>query len=96
MRELAAEDDLRGKLKEIAKFAPKLVKETSKIPEKRRANLLKVGKLAEREVIEDARDFLAGRFKASIIVHGEDEKQRYDPKQRAVLSIPCRPAIYIE
>ena len=96
MREFAAEDDLRGKLKEIAKFAPKLVKETGKMPEKRRANLLKVGKLKERGVIEDAKDFLADRFKANIIVYSEDEKERYDPKLRAMLSMPCRPAIYIE
>ena len=96
MREFAAEDDLKGKLREIAKFASKVVQEMSKIPEKRRANLLKIGTLKEKEVIEEAKDFLADRFKARIIVYSEDEKERYDPKLRARLSMPCRPAIYIE
>jgi len=96
MREFALADDLKEKLKEVAKFTSKIVQETSRMPEKRTANLLKVGELKEKEVIEEAKDFLAGRFDARIIVHGENEKQCYDPKQRATLSIPCRPAIYIE
>jgi len=96
MKEFAAEDDLKGKLREIAKFTSKVVQETSKIPEKRRANLLKIGMLKEKKVIEEAKDFLADRFKARIIVYSEDEKERYDPRLRAMLSMPCRPAIYIE
>jgi len=96
MREFAAEDDLREKLKEVAMFAAKVVQEMSKISEKRRANLLEIGTLKEKEVIEEAKDFLADRFKARIIVYSENEKERYDPKLRATLSMPCRPAIYIE
>jgi hypothetical protein len=96
MREFAAEDDLREKLKEIAKFASKVVQEMSKMSKKRRGNLLEIGTLKEKEVIEEAKDFLADRFKARIIVYSENEKERYDPKLRATLSTPCRPAIYIE
>ena len=96
MRGLAAEEDLKGKLKEVAKFASKVVQETGKVPEKRRVNLLRIGSLKEKEVIEAAKDFLADRFRARIIVYGDDEKKRYDPKRRAMLSMPCRPAIYIE
>jgi len=96
MKEFAAEDDLKEKLKEVAKFATKAVQEMGKISEKRRANLLKVGTLKEKKVIEEAKDFLSDRFKAHIIVYNEDEKERYDPKLRAMLSMPCRPAIYIE
>jgi leucyl-tRNA synthetase len=96
MREFAAEDYLREKLKEVAKFASKVVQEMGKISEKTRANLLKIGTLKEKEVIEDAKVFLADRFRARIIVYTEDEEERYDPKLRATLSMPCRPAIYIE
>jgi leucyl-tRNA synthetase len=96
MREFAAEDDLRAKLKEVAKFAVKAMQEMGKTSEKRRADLSKIGTLKEKEVIEDAKDFLADRFKARIIVYSEDEKERYDPKLRAMLSMPCRPAIYVE
>ncbi len=96
MRELASEQELKGKLKEVAKFASKVMQETSRIPEKRKADILKVGMLKEKEVINNAKAFLAARFKTCIIVHGEDENERYDPKSRATLSVPYRPAIYIE
>jgi leucyl-tRNA synthetase len=96
MKEFAAEDYLKGKLKEVSKFAAKVVQEMGKISEKRKANLLEIGMLKEKKIIDEAEDFLADRFKARIIVYSEDEKERYDPRLRAVLSMPCRPAIYIE
>ena len=96
MKELAAEEDLKKNLKEIAKFASKTVKEVSTIPEKRRENMLKIRAFNEKEVMEDARDFLEERFKAQIIVCNEENKGCYDPKQKAVMSMPYRPAIYIE
>jgi leucyl-tRNA synthetase len=96
MREAASEEDLKGKLKDVAKFASRVIQETSKIPEKRRANLLRMGTMREKRAIEDAKEFLAHRFKAHIVVHNEDEKERHDPKLKATLSMPCRPAIYIE
>ena len=96
MKELAADEDMKGKLKQAAKFTSKILQETGKIPEKRRAKLLQIGALNEKKVIEDGKDFLTERIKARIIVSREDEKNRYDPKQKAMLSIPCRPAIYIE
>ena len=96
MKELAADEDMKGKLKQAAKFTSKILQETGKIPEKRKAKLLQIGALNEKKVIEDGKDFLTDRVKARIIVSREDEKNRYDPKQKATLSIPCRPAIYIE
>jgi len=96
MRELAAEKDLKEKLKEVAKYTSKVKQETSKMPEKRRENLLETGVLKEKDVIEEAKEFLSDRFRALIIVYDEDEKECYDPKLRAKLSTPCRPAIYIE
>jgi len=96
MNELAQEEYLKGKLKKVAKFASKTIHETNRMSEKRRANLLKIGMLEEKEVIEDAKNFLNNRFKARITVYGEDEKERYDPKLRAKFSMPHRPAIYIE
>jgi len=96
MKELAVEEDLKRNLKEVAKFASKMVKEVSRIPEKRRENLLKIKVFNEKEVIEDAKDFLRERFKAQIKVYNEEDKERHDPLQRAVTAMPCRPAIYIE
>jgi hypothetical protein len=50
----------------------------------------------EKEVIEDASNFLKERFSARIKVCGEEAEGLYDPKQRAGLALPGQPAIYIE
>ena len=96
MKEFAADKDLNENIKDVAKFASKIVEEISRVPEKRRENLLKVKAFNEKDVIEDARGFLMDRFKAQIMVYSEEDKERYDPRQRAVMAMPCRPAIYIE
>jgi hypothetical protein len=41
-------------------------------------------------------NFLEERFNAKVAVYSEEDKARYDPKQRAALAIPRQPAIYIE
>jgi len=96
MKDFAADEDLKKNIKEIAKFTSKTLEEIKRIPEKRRENLLKVKASNEKDVIEDAKVFLMDRFKAQIMVYNEEDKERYDPRQRAVLAMPCRPAIYIE
>jgi FAD synthase len=96
MKEFAADKDLKENIKDVAKFASKIVEEISRVPEKRRENMLKIRAFNEKEVMEDARDFLQERFKAQIIVYNEEDKACYDPKQKAVMSMPYRPAIYIE
>jgi leucyl-tRNA synthetase len=96
MKELAATGDLKKRLKEIAKFAPKMLRDVGGISEVRRQSLLKVGMFDEKAMIADAASFLEDRFKAHIMVYAEQDVERYDPKQRSMLSMPCRPAIYIE
>jgi leucyl-tRNA synthetase len=96
MKELAAAEDLKSRMKEVANFASKLVKEVSRIPEKRKENALRIEMLREKEVIENAEAFLAQKFNAQIIVYSEEDEKRYDPKNRATVSAPYRPAIYIE
>ena len=96
MKELAAEKELRENLKAIANFTARTVKALNRTPENRRAKILKIQKIDENKIIEDAMDFLKERFNAQIIVYGEEEKERYDPRQRAVMAMPYHPAIYIE
>jgi leucyl-tRNA synthetase len=96
MKELAADEELKRRLKEVAGFASKMVKEVGKIPEKRRSSMMMVKALDEEKVIEDAKDFLMQRFNAQITVYKEEDDRRYDPKNKASVSVPYRPAIYIE
>ncbi|MDQ4056447.1 MAG: leucine--tRNA ligase, partial [Thermoproteota archaeon] len=49
--------------------------------------------------LNDAKKLLSiesGNAQAEIIVHSEDEKQKYDPREKSKYSRPFKPAIYIE
>jgi leucyl-tRNA synthetase len=96
IKELVAEDDLKKNMKEVANFAQKTLKEVNRIPQDRREKVLKIKTLNEKTAIEDADDLLKQRLKAQIMVYDEEDSQRYDPKNKAALSTPFKPAIYIE
>ncbi len=96
MKELAKDDHMKTNLAEVAKFAAKTVKEANRMPQQKRENILQMKKLDEKEAIKSAENFLSERFKAQIMVYDEEEKGRYDPRKRATLSAPFKPAIYIE
>jgi leucyl-tRNA synthetase len=96
MKELAPEEDLKVRLKEIAKFLPKMIKDVSEVSKEKKLSLLGTGVLREKDVIADAVGFLSERFSAEVVVFDEEDKDSYDPRLRAAGSMPCRPAIYIE
>jgi len=96
MKELAKDHSLRANMKAVASFVPKVLKTLSKLPNERKARIAKIEMTNEKEIIEDALGFLKERFNAEVTVYGEEDKARYDPKQRATLAAPSQPAIYIE
>ena len=96
MKELAKQEDLKKHMNEIAKFVPKLAKDAARMPKTQIDNILTIGSLDEKETIEDAKCFLKERFNAEIEVYAEEDEACYDPKKRATLSAPLKPAIYIE
>ncbi len=96
MKELAKDPSLRKNMKAVASFVEKVLKALSKLPNERKARIAMIEMTNEKEIIEDALGFLKERFNAQVTVYGEEDKSRYDPKQRATLAIPGQPAIYIE
>jgi leucyl-tRNA synthetase len=96
IRELLREPEMREHAKEIANMIPKLAEEVMKMPETKRKTQLNIEALDEYEILEEAKDFLGEEFKAEIHIFREDDQKRYDPKQRAKLAKPFRPAIFIE
>jgi len=96
MKELAKDSNLKAKMKAVAVFVPKVLKTLSKQPNERKERLAKIDLTDERGFIESALGFLEERFNAKVVVYSEDDKTRFDPKQRAPLAIPGQPAIYIE
>ena len=96
MKELAKDPSLRENMKAVASFVAKVLKALSKLPNERKARIAKIEMTNEKEIIEAALGFLKERFNAEVTVYGEEDKARYDPKQRAALAMPGQPAIYIE
>jgi leucyl-tRNA synthetase len=96
MRELMKDSELRAKAKEVSDFAGKFVEEINRMPTEKKQRLLEIGVFDEKQVLKDAEDFLKSEINAEIHVYEEENARRYDPKNRARLSKPLRPAIYVE
>jgi len=96
MKQHAADPALKPHMKEIAGLVPRVIKALTKLSNERKANLLKIQAFNEREIIQNAIGFLKERFGAEVIVYSEEDKERYDPKQRALMALPNQPAIFIE
>jgi leucyl-tRNA synthetase len=96
MKQLAADPALKPHMKEIASLVPKIIKALIKVSGDRKTNQLKIGTVDEKTLIQGALTFLKDRFNAEVSVYSEEDKERYDPKQRAAMAMPNQPAIYIE
>jgi len=96
MRELATDSSLKPHMKGAAALVPKIIKAMTKLSNERKANMIKIKTADEKTIIQSAKDFLHERFNAEVEAYGEDDKKRYDPKQRAAMAMPNQPAIYIE
>jgi leucyl-tRNA synthetase len=96
MKELAKDPSLRENMKAVASFVPKALKALSKLSNERKARLAQIEITNEKELIEEALGFLEERFNAKVTVYDEEDKERYDPKQRATLAMPGQAAIYVE
>jgi leucyl-tRNA synthetase len=81
MKEFAADTDLKPHMKDIAGLVPRVIKALTKVSDERKASMLKIKAVDEKEILEGALGFL---------------KERFDPKNRAVMAMPYQPAIYIE
>lgn len=96
MKELASDPTLKAHMKETAALVPRIIKALTKISAERKTNLLKIQVTDEKGILQKALDFLKERFGAEVCVYAEDEKERFDPKQRAAMALPNQPAIYVE
>lgn len=96
MKELMQDKELKANAKQVAKFVPQLIEEVNRMPGEKKQRHLRVGGINEEETLTEAVDFLAKEFNAEIQVHNETDPARYDPKKRAELTRPHRPAIFIE
>jgi len=96
IREVLKEADLGEKAREIATFVNKIVQEINRMPDEKKQRLLKVGFINESQMLKEAEDFFKRELKADIHFYNEEDIKLYDQKNKAVVSAPYRPAIYIE
>jgi leucyl-tRNA synthetase len=96
MKEFASNPELKPHMKDIAALVPKVIKISTKLAQNRKANMVKIKTVDENQIMQNALGFLKERFGATVDVYSEDDKERYDPKNRAPMAMPYQPAIYIE
>jgi leucyl-tRNA synthetase len=96
MKAASADPVLRQRIEEISKLAPRLAKDLQATAPDMQEKRRRLGKINEREALEDAMGFLSKEFKCTVTVHDETDEKRYDPKGRAQVAQPFRPAIYVE
>jgi leucyl-tRNA synthetase len=96
MKELIADPALKAKAEKVAKFAVQIMDEVNRMSEERKQRILQVGIMDEVQALNEAESFYEKEINAEIRACDEEDAKRYDPKTRAVLARPYRPAIFIE
>ena len=85
----------REKAKEVVKLVKNLVKDLGGLSEEE-LKIRASQSIDEYGVLTREKEFLSREFNAEIRVYWADDKDIYDPKGRAKLAVPWRPALYIE
>jgi len=96
MKELLADSEMKMRAKELAKFVQKCCDDLSKMAPDMRRSRLQAGFIDEFEVLNAAEDFYKKEIGAEVKVYREEDIEKCDPKNRAQLAQPYRPAIYLE
>jgi leucyl-tRNA synthetase len=96
MKVLMQNSDLRNRVEEVARFTGQITEDLNRMSEETKQRQNQIGVLNETEVLNEAKGFLEKRMKAKICIYSEEDRNRHDPKNRAQLARPYRPAIFIE
>jgi len=96
MKELMTDPVMKREAKSVAKFVGPITDEVKKMSAERKQRQIQVGEVDEVMILNDAEGFFGRELNAEILVYSEEDTKRYDPKNRAQLAKPYRPAIYIE
>jgi leucyl-tRNA synthetase len=96
MKQLLQEPELKANAEKVAEFAGQITDEINRTSEETKRRHTQTGLLDESQALEEAKGFFQKELNAEIHVYNEEDPKRHDPKQRAQLAKPYRPAIYIE
>ncbi len=96
MKELLKGAEMKKNAKQLAKFVGQIVGEVNKMSVEKKQRLGRIGAIDEEQILKEAGDFFKRELSVEVQVYSEEDPKRYDPKNRAQLAKPYRPAIYIE
>jgi len=96
IRTATKELGLRLHAADLAKYLQHVVQELRAMSQEQLATLA-AAEIDELQVLANAEEFIRKQFGVGMVqVFKADDKVRYDPQDRARLSVPLRPAIYVE
>ena len=96
IKDVMGDPQLRSLGKAAADYAAKAIQQANQMPEEMRQSRLRYGVTAEKAIFADSADFYQREFKCGIDIWQEGDPKMSDPKGRARLSEPYRPAIFLE
>jgi len=96
IKDVMGDPQLRSLGKMAADYAAKAIQHANQMPDEMRQSRLRDGITAEKTIFVDSVDFYQREFKCGVDVWQEGDLKISDPKGRARMSEPYRPAIYLE
>jgi leucyl-tRNA synthetase len=96
IKDVMGDSQLRALGKAAADFAAKAIQQANQMPDEMRQSRLRDGIVAEKTIFVGSADFYQREFKCAVDVWQEGDPGINDPKGRARMSEPYRPAIYLE
>jgi leucyl-tRNA synthetase len=96
IKDVMGDPQLRSLGKMAADYAAKAIQQANQMPDEMRESRLRDGVTAEKTTFVDSVDFYQREFKCGVEVWREGDLKISDPKGRARMSEPYRPAIYLE
>ncbi|KPV61862.1 MAG: Leucine--tRNA ligase [Candidatus Bathyarchaeota archaeon BA1] len=96
MKELMTDPDLKRMAERVSRFAHRIIEEVNRMAEDKKRRRLQIGSVDESRVLREAESFFEREFHAKVSTYLEEDPRCYDPKRRAGLACPYRPAIYVE
>lgn len=95
-KSLVKEAMVKPEARKLGKQVVKMVEEAVRLDEALKKRRLMVGEVDEAAFLNEVKTFLQSELEAEVLVFREDEMGIYDPKGKAAVAQPYRPAIYIE
>ena len=96
IRKVMSDPELRKLGRAAAEYSVKVAQQIRRSHSGLRKERVATGRLSEKQILEDAGRFLGAELGAKVRVWGENDSGIYDPKGRARLAEPYRPAILVE